>query len=394
MATVVFVAHGLSRDNVRLQPWRYIFEIARHKSAAHTVYIITNVASSSDWEDGFRLLAIQDLRPTRQRKLLRLIDSLAPDEVWWSTTPRTIAYWPILRKLRCRIVAFITCPIYRWSEVLRAVRAGVTYQEIRALAVQNLVPHRLFRALLNSSAVSAVVVQSARNSRTLAVMGVDRDRLHLVPVGIDDEDARALRHEVVDDVAYAHSIDTDEVVFLYLGALRAIRGFNTLLSAFPAVAARDRRVRLIVLARGADADTCERWRRNRLANCAERVEFVTGWLERQQVRAYLELASVVVLPFALVPSDVPIAVLEALARGTPVIVSDVDGLPELAEGHGIVVNPVDTGALASAMLTIASNGELRNKYGTEALAFMADYPRWPDVGAASDEVSATTQRTA
>ncbi|KIX84467.1 glycosyltransferase [Thermus filiformis] len=70
----------------------------------------------------------------------------------------------------------------------------------------------------------------------------------------------------------------------------------------------------------------------------------------------------------LLPSDwegVPLVVLEAMAAGKPVVATKVGGVPELVE-HGVtgfLVPPGDPGALAEAILRVASSGELRRQMG-------------------------------
>ena len=39
---VVFVANGFNKENTRLQPWRYIFEIATQRGKGKSVVIITD----------------------------------------------------------------------------------------------------------------------------------------------------------------------------------------------------------------------------------------------------------------------------------------------------------------------------------------------------------------
>ncbi|MBC7808074.1 MAG: glycosyltransferase family 4 protein [Akkermansiaceae bacterium] len=64
----------------------------------------------------------------------------------------------------------------------------------------------------------------------------------------------------------------------------------------------------------------------------------------------------------------PLAVLEAMASGLPVITTDVGALSE-AVGHGeagIIVPPDDPRSLARAIATLASSPELRDRYSTRA----------------------------
>jgi glycosyltransferase involved in cell wall biosynthesis len=66
----------------------------------------------------------------------------------------------------------------------------------------------------------------------------------------------------------------------------------------------------------------------------------------------------------------PIAMLEAMAAGLPVIGTSVDGIPEqIAPGCGVLVKPDDPDSLASAIRGLAAlSGRERARIGTEARA--------------------------
>ncbi|PID52527.1 MAG: hypothetical protein CR972_01480 [Candidatus Moraniibacteriota bacterium] len=55
-------------------------------------------------------------------------------------------------------------------------------------------------------------------------------------------------------------------------------------------------------------------------------------------------------------------ILEAFATGTPVIVSDVGSIPEIAKGAAYLINPIDTKELAKVMNRFANDKELREVY--------------------------------
>jgi glycosyltransferase involved in cell wall biosynthesis len=75
---------------------------------------------------------------------------------------------------------------------------------------------------------------------------------------------------------------------------------------------------------------------------------------------------------------------EALARGLPVIAADVGGVTE-ALGHGadtdrpgLLVAPEDPSALADALRSWLSDGELRERWRRSARQRRASLPAWPD----------------
>ena len=70
-----------------------------------------------------------------------------------------------------------------------------------------------------------------------------------------------------------------------------------------------------------------------------------------------------------------IALLEALALGTPAVVTDVGGLPEVVEHgrQGMVVSPGDPRALADAIVVLLEDADLRERLGREGKRRAAEF---------------------
>lgn len=91
------------------------------------------------------------------------------------------------------------------------------------------------------------------------------------------------------------------------------------------------------------------------------------WFEFQQPASqYLKALDVFVLPSLW--ESLPIAVLEALGHGLPVIATNVCGTPEavVAGKTGLLVEPHDPQGLARALETMLNDGALRARLGAEA----------------------------
>jgi glycosyltransferase involved in cell wall biosynthesis len=84
------------------------------------------------------------------------------------------------------------------------------------------------------------------------------------------------------------------------------------------------------------------------------------------IPAALELADVNVLPSRF-GEGLPLALLEAMAAGTPVVASDTEGNREAVRHgrNGLLVPAEDSQALASALASLLENPDLRKKMGAE-----------------------------
>jgi glycosyltransferase involved in cell wall biosynthesis len=101
----------------------------------------------------------------------------------------------------------------------------------------------------------------------------------------------------------------------------------------------------------------------RIAEEARRQEIVL----RSGVDPFVELAEwdIFVLPSRMDPC--PLAVLEAMAMGLPVIGTRVGGIPEqLGSDAGVLVEPEDVDGLVDAVLSLAASEQLRSSLGAAA----------------------------
>lgn len=383
---VVFVANGMSKENVRLQPWRYLYELA-NKIASRDGYRVVIVTEGEEpheedqWGASLYVVRTCLLSVRRQTELMRLIESYRPCQLWWSVTPRTIAYWRMLKSIGCDKYALVTCPLYEYWQLIKATLSGVPFSELGALWKQRLIPRKVFADMLREDMFLKVFAQSEANLRVLERAGVQKEKLRLLRVGIDPGDREPVPAAILEQERQRLGYGGQAVTFLYFGAVRKIRGFDALIKAFAHAAGSSPDIRLVVLARGADdgklqeiADHLAR------TGLTDRVSVLGGWLSREQVWAHVESCDVVVLPFVIVPSDIPIAILEAMARGKPVIGTNVDGIPELVADRGMLVDPLDPRGFARVIERLAQDQGLRARLGSNALEYMRRYPDWDCVG--------------
>ena len=75
----------------------------------------------------------------------------------------------------------------------------------------------------------------------------------------------------------------------------------------------------------------------------------TGFVEEQEVPVLMSMSEVFVMPSFYEGFGIP--VLEAMACGTPVVVSSVASLPEVAGPAGIYIDPNDTASIISGLQT-------------------------------------------
>ncbi|HEX8639651.1 MAG TPA: glycosyltransferase family 4 protein [Allosphingosinicella sp.] len=98
------------------------------------------------------------------------------------------------------------------------------------------------------------------------------------------------------------------------------------------------------------------------AGLGERISFL-GWVGEEEVGRWLDRASVFVLPSRA--ENQPVAILEAMAQGLPVVASAVGAIPEqVAEGEtGLLVPPGEAEPLAAALRRLLESPHERAAFG-------------------------------
>ncbi len=176
-------------------------------------------------------------------------------------------------------------------------------------------------------------------------------------------------------------VDLDEMPFtpegrvadelLAVGRLDPIKGFAVLIRAMARVKAAGVPARLTVIGEGPERAALEEL--VRACDVADRVS-LPGARPQEGVRAAMRSANLFVLPSVVTPDGnrdgIPVALMEAMACGTPVLSTTVSGIPELiADGvEGRLVAPDNDEALAHAIIEMLADAPARERWTRAARA--------------------------
>lgn len=151
---------------------------------------------------------------------------------------------------------------------------------------------------------------------------------------------------------------------LFLGEVSRRKGVYDLLCAFARVAEHFPQVKLVCGGAGALGDIRGLAAQLQLG---DRIE-CTGWLESE--RKSTELAGATMFALPSYAEGMPMALLEAMGWGLPVITTPVGGIPQVIthEVNGLLVAPGDIDALSTAIDRLMRDPLLRQRLGTAARA--------------------------
>src|SRR3954453_11506690 len=187
--------------------------------------------------------------------------------------------------------------------------------------------------------MGAVVVHSDHGAdRLQSELGLDRNRIHVIPHGAFDHYRRiADPKPLPDELARVEC-----PVILFFGLLRPYKGIDVLLEAFREVEGAE--LWIVGMPRMPVEPL-----RELAATAPGTVRFVPRFVTDDEIPAYFERADVVVLPYREI--DQSGVLYTALAFGKPLVLSSVGGFTEVGESHGAarLVPPGDPNALAGAL---------------------------------------------
>ena len=250
--------------------------------------------------------------------------------------------------------------------------------------------------------VAAVVAPAAPVRDALVAARVPAERIHAIENGIAVERVAREAAEGREAVRASWGLAAGDVAVVSIGRLSPEKGPDVLLAAYVAARGRlPRGARLVVVGDGAAREAVEAAARAHEAAGGLRPGEVvfTGW--RADATRCLGAADVFVL--ASRREGLPLACLEAMAAGVPVVATRVGGVPEALEGGacGCLVSHEDAAGLADAIAAVVADPaaaaaraarareRVRSRYGVErqARALEALYASVRAAGAGSRSVS-------
>jgi len=314
----------------RRMPWRTVLEIARHIGAV----VFSGDGRSTDVEiNGVRVEYVD--KPFTAAAANMLVGRMKEHGI-------TRLYFPVVpgrvyRELQdacdgaeIEIVWYITSS---WNSLCRVLRAWkwIGFRAVRSYLIQALIPKRIWLNLLNRRRLRPIITMSDFTARKLVECNYPVDFVHSVLPGLDelkdvDDGSCCLRSK---GVPY----------FLFFGPPQKIRGIFLILEAAKRLNRRRNDFRLVILVRADENAKVElEYLRGYISRmqCSQ-VEAHFGLVSSEDINKYINGAIAILKPFVLVPSEIPLAPMEAMQRGKLVIGFEGDGTGELIGKCGIAI---------------------------------------------------------
>jgi len=214
--------------------------------------------------------------------------------------------------------------------------------------------YRLTRAsetyLLKRASAVTTICEGLRNE--MIERGIEAKKITVIPNAVDIEKFTE-GSEVDADLKRQLGFD-DCKVLGFLGSFYAYEGLSLLISALPAMLAKDDSIRVLLVGGGPQEKNLKRQVAD--LQLQDKVVF-TGRVPHEQVQTYYDLVDVLVyprLPMRLTELVTPLKPLEAMAQGKIVVASDVGGHKELIrdQENGYLFESGNESSLGTKVLAV------------------------------------------
>lgn len=195
-----------------------------------------------------------------------------------------------------------------------------------------------------------IAVSGSTRSDIVRILGVPGRKVTVIPNGVGEEMRPIDDREQVEALRRRYSLA--EHLILFLGTLEPRKNIATLLEAYAVLRRKQGFVHRLVVAGG------KGWYYEEIYAMVERLGLegeviFPGYIPQSELALWYNAADLFVYPSLYEGFGIP--PLEAMACGTPVIVSNTSSLPEVVGDAGVIVAPCDAQALAEAMLSVVSD---------------------------------------
>jgi len=207
------------------------------------------------------------------------------------------------------------------------------------------------------------VARIFRRSHGFVVLSSQWQEFYVTQLGLRRDRIRIMANPTTPPSPVPDRSRRDSVQFLFLGRINDPKGAFELLDAYRALPATSRAAARIVFAGDGRVEELRR----RAAEIGPDV-VVHSWLDREECDHLLAASDVLVLPSH--HEGVPMAILEAMAYGLPVIATPVGGIPDVVRHgrEGLLVEVGNRAALTAALARMVAEPALRMSLGRGARA--------------------------
>lgn len=369
---VAIYTYDLCPGREYLMPWRTILEVAKLMTMEGHEPIVLNacyeesIRSDYEWQ-GVKIKAL----PVGFDKLVLELIAEVADVLFVPFTWRDgLKDLSIFNRVDCQKIAYMAGGVYDLLSAWTLLKTGGKMLS-KPYIIESLIPKKIFVKAVRDAGFDHVIGLTDLTARTVRNAGFMSSRT-IYPgkdsfKDLEPDESLLVKYDL-----------KGKKWLLFSGAPIAYRGASTLLKAVDE--ARDENLRVVFLIRkDAGRQFLQFFEDIDKVKYKERFVIIEERCTREQLRAIFGNAWYALLPFIVIPSEIPLTYFELLSCGTPVITFKNGGTTEYLK-EGLLIAEKSVKGLTIALDRAWDDETLRLELSENGKRIMANHPTWEQIG--------------
>lgn len=371
---IAFTTVDLHPGREFLMPWRTVIEVCKvMNQEGYNAQVVTVPVSYQN--DDYKFHGMKIISAPRDFNLFcKLIEKEQYDVLIYPMPWReALKDLSAFGKLKCKKIAYFPGGVYAMRNNITLWKWG-GFAAAKPYIIDTLTPYSKHINKLKKLGFSSIVGLSPYTADTVRSAGF-QNALCILP-GKDNFEFLEDETEILKRIG----LKSNEKYLLFTGAPAATRGSQVLMNVCKQLAQQKENIKVIFLMRkdiGSDFTAFEA-AYNALPNRAN-VSVITERVNRNELKTLMKYACGVILPFLVIPSEIPITYFEVLSLGTPIITFENNGTSKYLKDALLTCRSGDTVGLAENMKRLWKDNDLYANLSQKALDIMAIHPTWNEV---------------
>lgn len=356
----------------RLMPYRTLIEVAKVMNAYGWEAHVLNSPVLEFGQKDYEYEGVQIVQAPRDfSELSKWVNEHGYDVFFFPSTIRDgLKNLSALSQIQCRKIAYVPSGITPLKNALYLFKKYGMFA--KAWVLEAIAPKTILASKLKKAGFTDIIGLTEYTTKQLG----NALNTHTIYPGKDGFEDIENDYSIVDKNHLR-----GEKFYLFSGAPRQVRGGLLLLKAFDKFVEKQKDAKIVFLMRndvGAQYD--EFFAVLNGMKHKDHVLVLRDKLTIAQLKAFMEEAYAVVLPFICIPAEVPITYYEVMSCGTPVVSFPNAGTTEYLHDGLCIADGMGEGKLMEALEKLWSNPQLRAELAKKGKAVMNKHPRWEEVG--------------
>lgn len=354
----------------RLMPWKTLVEVAKFAPKEIDIAICSAQVPENEREyDGVKIYSI-DYGITA---LCRFVAEGEWNVVYYPIANRQgLKNMDVLSSMQARMIAYVPGGLYPLSGSFKLIRMGEVRRALPYL-LDTIVPHKIIAKKLQEVRFEAIICQAPLTSTDAIRSGWEKV-VTALPGNISIANSDSL-----DESHYEKLGLRGQKFILFSGAPAPTRGAVLAMRAFDQIADRVQDTKMVMLMRR-DVSSDFTGFEKAVSGIKHKDRFVINYdkITPDQLHYFFKNAWAVMLPFLIVPSEIPLTYFEVMQFGIPVVTFENGGTTDYLKKGLKIAKHRTIDSLAEAIVEICKNAEERNRLSENARKIMSKHPTWEE----------------